>query len=71
MLPSHSCSFNSVETLFSLAKTNLERLVQQESEIVDQQDFNRLVREAFKKVSPTAVLGVIKSNRAHIREYLE
>ena len=56
--------------MFSVAKSNLERLLQKETEPLDQLSFNKLVREAFRNIKQKAVIGITRSNRATISKYL-
>lgn len=69
-MPAHSCQFNSVETLFAVAKTNLRRLIALEDDQMTQDRFESLVKLSIGMVDNAAMQGIIRSNRRDLSSYL-
>ena len=64
-LPTYSCEFNSIETIWGLAKQRLKKIMLMQTEEVSKTYFNDLVRQALA-IDKSVVGSVIKSNRSHI-----
>lgn len=59
------------ETLWSIAKNNLEKLLLLEPQEITKEQFYALVEQSLKMVSRQALQGILKSNRGHIAHYLQ
>ena len=66
----HSCNFNSIEKLWSVAKNNLMKLLLLRSEPIDEPEFAEIVRRSLEIIPPQTVTALVNSNRAYIEAVL-
>ena len=67
---SYSSNFNTIETVWGIAKRNFGKLVISERRHVDTQKHRQLVEAATEMVTQRQIRGVLRANRSYIRTCL-
>ena len=68
----HSSNFNSIETVWSVAKKNFRKLMQMEpwERDVSEDRFRELVKMSVDQIPPQQIKNMFFANRAYIVGYL-
>lgn len=66
----HSCQFNSIEHVWSVAKHNFAILSLQHHQEMDEPEFDAMALRACKKIPRNTIQNLVNSNRAHLEKFL-
>ena len=67
----YSSDLNSIETLWSVVKHNLKKLLLLQETPLTLAQFKQLVRQAISLVETRTISNIIKSNRRYLSEMLQ
>ena len=67
----HSSNFNSIETVWSVAKRNFQKLMQYERGVLTKPDFLAMVKRAVYQIPVQKIDNMVSANRKHVLGYLE
>ena len=67
----YSSDLNSIETLWSVVKHNLKKLLLLQETPLTMAQFKQLVRQAISLVETRTISNIIKSNRRYLSEMLQ
>ena len=70
-MPPYSCEFNSIETIWAVAKANFAKLCLVNAQPMTRSRFEQLVLQSLTMISPTKVNNIYTHNRKHIAKMLQ